>query len=277
MTIEVTSRLAYAVAKARHSFGKRRQRGAPVVVFAMAKSGSTAVAVGVRTAGLSPVFHVHDLDPDFLEEEERQYRWSGRPARVWDAQSLLDRPATIEEPWRVVSLVRDPIAQAVSAFFQPGVRRGYVNPNSTVDSLLETFDDRLEYLPLHWFESHLQPALGIDIYASEFDTDKGYEIISTPKVRLLLLRCEGLGVAPQALAELLGVASPIAVPWANVGVEKEYGALYRPFISAVRPSDAVIERAYSSRLVKRFYSPEEIDGFRTFWSDREPASESGRG
>jgi hypothetical protein len=254
---------------------KQRPKGAPIVVFAMAKSGSTAVAVALRTAGFGPVFHVHDLDPDFLQEEERQYHWSGRPARVWDAQSLLDRTPTKDEPWRVVSLVRDPIAQAVSAFFQPGVRRGYVNPNSTVDSLLETFDDRLEYLPLHWFETHLQPALGIDVYASEFDHEKGYNIIETPEVQLLLLRCEGFNVAPHALAELLGTSRPIDVPWANVGAEKEYGKLYGPFIDAVRPSLKVIERAYSSRLVQHFYSPEEIDRFRSAWSNRGTVREPG--
>jgi hypothetical protein len=275
MAIELPSRAAYMVAKTRHQLSKRQQRGAPIAVFAMAKSGSTAVAVGLRTAGFGPVFHVHDLDPDFLEEEERQYQWSGRPARVWDAQCLLDRPPTTEAPWRVVSLVRDPIAQAVSAFFQPGVRRGYVNPSSTVESLLATFANRLDYLPLHWFESHLQPALGIDIYASDFDAEKGYAIIGTPKVRLLLLRCEGLAVGPGALAELLGTDPPIEVPWANVGVEKEYGALYRPFIEAVRPSAEVIERAYSSRLVRHFYTPDEVARFRSFWSDREPAREVG--
>jgi hypothetical protein len=275
MGIELTSRSAYWVAKGRHRLSKQRPKGAPIVVFAMAKSGSTAVAVAVRAAGFGPVFHVHDLDPDFLQEEERQYYWSGRPARVWDAQSLLARTPTTDAPWRVVSLVRDPIAQSVSAFFQPGVRRGYVHPNSTVGSLLETFDNRLEYLPLHWFESHLQPAFGIDVYASEFDPEKGYEIIETPEVKLLLLRCEGFNVAPHALAELLGMTRPIDVPWANVGAEKEYGKLYGPFIEAVRPAPEVIERTYSSRLVQHFYSPEEIERFRSKWSTRAGVRETG--
>src|SRR5262245_16214855 len=203
MAIELIDRASFALAKTRHRVAKRRQAGAPIVVFAMAKTGTTAVTAALRSAGFGPVFQVHDLDPKFLSQEEREYQWSGRPWRNWDAQCVLRRPATTAAPWRVISLVREPIARTVSAFFQPSVRRGYVDSATAVDQLLERFGDRLDGVPLRWFESHLEPALGIDVYDTDFDVARGYQIITTPKVKLLLLRCEGLDVAPHALAELL--------------------------------------------------------------------------
>ena len=55
----------------------------------------------------------------------------------------------------------------------------------------------------------------------------------------------------------------------NVGAEKTYGDLYDDFVAALWPPTDVIDRAYSSRLVQHFYSPEEIARFREFWSIRD--------
>jgi hypothetical protein len=271
MTIELSARVTYTAAKARHRW-RRRQGHAPTVVFAMAKTGSSSIAAGLRAAGFDAVHQVHDLDPAFLDREEAEYRWSGRPWRIWDAQQLLRQPPTVSHPWRVISMVRDPIAQAISAFFQPGVRRGYLHAGATVEGLRERFGDRLDRLPLHWFETHLQPALGIDVYASEFDPGQGYQIIEMPTVRLLLLRCEDLDAGATGLAQLLGWPRPVPIPRLNVGAEKQHADLYRAFRQAVLPTAAQLDHAYGSRLVRHFYSGEEIDRFRALWSGDPPAA-----
>lgn len=265
MRSELIPRISYTLARARH-LHRPGPAGSPTVVFSMAKTGSSAIASALRTTGIGPVHHVHDLDPAFLEREEAEYRWSGRPWRIWDAQRLSRAPATPAAPWRVVSIVRDPIAQSISAFFQPGSRRGYLNPTATVSSLREGFGDRLDRLPLHWFDTHVLPALGIDVYATPFDQARGYQLISTPTVRLLLLRCEGLTVAPTALAELLELRHPVEVPHVNVGAEKDYAELYEAFRLAIRPDAEQLDRAYGSRLVRHFYSAGEINRFRALWS-----------
>lgn len=271
MTTDLASRVTYTIARARQAT-RRVPSGPPVVVFSMAKTGSSAVAAGLQAVGAAPVHHVHDLDPAFLAREEAEYRWSGRPWRIWDAQRLLRHPPTVAAPWRVVSIVRDPIAQTMSAFFQPGARRGYLHASATVESLRHAFGDRLDRLPLHWFDTHIRPALGIDVFASEFDVQRRYQILSTPTVRLLLLRCEDLDVAPAALAELLGTSDPVAVPRVNVGAEKDYAPLYESFRAAVRPTSEQLDRAYRSRVVRHFYSPDEIARFRALWSGDTPPS-----
>jgi Putative capsular polysaccharide synthesis protein len=269
MTSDLTSRAAYTVAKARHRWRRRSRRSnpAPVVVFSMAKTGSSAVVEALRAAGVDPVHHVHDLDPAFLVAEEQEYQWSGRPWRNWDAQVLARRPPTVAAPWRVVSLARDPIAQSVSAFFQPAARRGYLGGDATVDALLERFDDRLERMPMRWFEAHVLPAFGIDVYAAPFDRDRGHQRLQSTGVELLLLRCEDVTTAgPEPLARLVGVDDAIEVPRVNRAEEKDHADLYRAFLAAVRPSAAVLDRTYSSRYVQHFYSETEIEGFRRRWA-----------
>lgn len=232
----------------------------------MAKTGSSSVVAGLRAAGVGAVHHIHDLDAAFLQREEAEYHWSGRPWRIWDAQQLLRHPPTTSAPWRVVSLVRDPIAQTVSAFFQPGVRRGYVHPHAAAAELRDRFGDRLDRLPLHWFESHLLPAFGIDVYAHAFNPDLGYQLIRTPTVHLLLLRCEDSAAASAGLAELIGGEQAVAVPRLNLGADKGYADLYEAFGRALRPSPDQLEVAYESRVVRHFYSGVEIDRFRARWA-----------
>jgi len=273
MTSDLTSRAAYSVAKARHRWRKRRSSQAPIVVFSMAKTGSSAVVAALRAGGHDNVHHVHDLDPDFLAAEEAEYRWAGRPWRIWDAQELGRHLPTTSARWRVVSIARDPIAQSVSAFFQPGARRGYLHEGATVESLREQFADRLDRLPLRWFESHVHPAFGIDVYETGFDPTQGHQIIATPTVDLLLLRREDLAsVAPAALARLVGDPGPIEVPQVNVAAGKDHAVLYASFLEALDPSEASLDVAYSSRYVQHFYSADEIAQFRQRWS----AGTSGR-
>jgi hypothetical protein len=265
MTTELVERAKRAVAKRRH---RHRTRGAvaPLAVFAMPKTGSTSVSAALRAVTGAIVFHVHDLDPSVLDREEAAYGPADRPWRVWDAQQLLRRPRSRDRPWRVVTLVRDPIAQSVSAFFQPAARLGYLGAATGLDDLRARFGDRLDRLPLRWFETHLQPALGIDVYAQPFHHAVGYRIITSDDVRLLVLRCEDLGSASVGLAELLGVDEPIAVPRVNVAAEKEYREVYERFVASIRPSTTQLERAYTSRLAQHFYSPDELDRFRARWT-----------
>lgn len=264
MTSELLARASYSIAKRRHLTWSSPP-GDPVVVFSMAKTGSSAIAAALRATGRGPVHQVHDLDPEFLAHEEREYRWSGRPWRIWDAQRLLRTPATVDHPWTVVSLVRDPIAQTVSAFFQPGARRGYVHPGARVEDLLDRFGDRLDHLPLRWFDTHVLPSLGIDVFATAFDVEQGYQLIETPAVRLLLLRSEDLAAAPEALARLVGQDHPVPVPRVNVGADKSYAELYERFRRSLRPTPRHLDRAYRSQVVQHFYSAGEIARFRMVW------------
>ena len=131
-------------------------------------------------------------------ERSGEYRWTGRPWRNWDAQCAAEE--TAGDVGAVASGFPRAVtryAQSVSAFFQPAVRARLHRRRNSGERLVERFGDRLDRLALGWFESHLRAhPRHRRLRQPGFDVERGYQIIETPNVKLLLMRCEGLAVAP---------------------------------------------------------------------------------
>src|SRR4051794_39437103 len=94
----------------------------PIIVYQMAKVGSSAVAAGLGRARL-PTFHVHRMDAGHLRrmrEERRALGWSVPPVAPHDRLGLRLRQDLLERGGRavIVTLVRDPIARNVSSYFE---------------------------------------------------------------------------------------------------------------------------------------------------------------
>src|SRR4029077_1724323 len=115
------------------------------------KTGSTALARAISDALGARVFQVFRLNADELRAAERRYRDGhprGRPSspapfpgalHLWESEYLLRRPPTPEAPWTVVTTVREPVAQAVSAFFHARGQRGALDDDTAVASLRDDF------------------------------------------------------------------------------------------------------------------------------------------
>lgn len=259
---------SYMRAKGYHLQARLRDPARPTVVYAMGKSGTTAVAEALRRAGVPAVHQVHNLLAGALSIVERDYAEASpaaRPLHVWDSQSLLFRMATPERPWTVVTTVRDPIRVVMASFFQSAGRRGLLGPDATVASLAEAFAPDWDS-PLDWFDVQLHTTLDVDVYAHPFDPAVGHATITTDRVAVLLLRQEDLREPRAAAALSAHVGRPVEIRSANVGAEKGYAELYRRFVAEVRPPADVVERVATSRLVRHFYSDVEIDDLRARWS-----------
>jgi Putative capsular polysaccharide synthesis protein len=288
----VARRLAgrsYAVSK-QYALFRMRGADAPVVVFSMGKTGSTAIARAVEDAVGRRVFQVFRLEADRLAEAEQRYlvnhkRAAGRNTgqtqvggdhavafpgalHLWESEYLLRHPPTAANPWRVITTVREPVAQAVSAFFHGSGRRGLLEDAPSVDALEATLlDEDWLRAPLRWFDREFAPALGVDVFDRPFDPEVGHGVIETPAVRVLLLRQENLDAAPVAVAGFLGMPGPVPVPPRNEASTKEYGGRYREFLASVRLTDPVLDQVYGSRYARHFYADSELERFRRRWSN----------
>jgi len=278
----VARRLAgrsYAVSK-RVAMSRMRGDGPPVVVFTMGKTGSTAIARAVQDATGHRVFQVFRLAGDRLAEAEARFRADARPPfpgalHLWESEYLLRHLPTSAAPWTVITTVREPIAQAVSAFFHGGGRRGVLSGATTTDNLAETLlAERWVRAPLRWFDREFAPALGVDVFAQAFDPELGYAEITTPSARVLLLRQENLAIAPAVLGRFLGRAGPVPVPARNEAAGKEYAGQYREFLASVRLPGPVLDQAYSSRYARHFYADGELERFRQRWAEGPAAAAS---
>ncbi len=88
----------------------------------------------------------------------------------------------------MITLIRDPIARNVSAFFQafpvhyPEVMKRYssgvVSLQDRVEEMIRLFLDDFDKhdVPIEWFGRHMQPVFEIDVYGEKFDPERGYHI-----------------------------------------------------------------------------------------------------
>jgi putative capsular polysaccharide synthesis protein len=257
---------------------RMRRTEPPLVVFSMGKTGSTAIARAIHVATGDPVFQVFRLSPDRVADAERRYRATEPPApypgarHLWESEYLLRRPPTASAPWTVITTVREPVAQAVSAFFHASERRAYLDGDRSVAQLVdELVAGDWARPPVRWFDREFRSAFGIDVYEQPFDPATGHAVIETPAVRVLLLRQESFAAAPEALGGflgevLLGRRGPVPVPARNEASTKSYGGRYAEFVASARLPPEVLDAAYGSRYARHFYADREREGFRRRWA-----------
>lgn len=256
----------------------RRRPPAAVVVAQMGKVGSQAVVASLEAAGVSAA-HIHFLTRPELRRAERIYRanWDADrlPWHIWEGRRVAGRLARGER-LDIVTVVREPVARNVSSFFQVadlqfGVELGAWTSGTDLDGLraafLETFDEH--DLPLRWLDSQLRAATGVDVYATDFDTDRGWTIVQGPRARVLVLRTDRLAETfTPAIEEFLGRPG-LALLQRNVSSDKDTGHLYEEFRRRMALPRAYLDQQYNSKFARHFWTDAELDAFRAGWSAHE--------
>jgi hypothetical protein len=139
----------------------------------------------------------------------------------------------------------------------------------TVD-VLETFMHVYPYRewPLGWFDSEMRDVFGIDVYATEFPKERGYDIYQEGGVELLVIRVDDLDrCAEEAFSEFLGIDGFKPVN-KNRAENKPYARAYTDFKAALAFSDGYLERFYEHEHTRHFYSPSEIQEFMVRWAGK---------
>jgi hypothetical protein len=217
-------RLAYPVAeKVFHVRGLEDLRTRPaVLVYQMAKVGSKTVLHSVRRSRpRQPVFHVHTLTREGVETMERFYRWCRVPSLPWAGHLLVSRylkeqlrRGVTPGRWKVITLVRDPVARNLSLLFQVGERlipdfrfrchTDTLDPVAVFEHFERAFPSQVKCL--QWFDDELQRVFDVDLFGAPFDRDAGYQVYPGPIADVLLLRTDRLHeVGEEALRRFLGL------------------------------------------------------------------------
>jgi hypothetical protein len=278
------ARLFFRLAFYLQSVGKQ-----PLVVFQMGKVGSKTVEWSLKAAHLpNPVYHAHILCPSSIKNEEI-WHYGKRPgildrAHLPEARHLftsyclrerIDAGGLSEtKRWKVVTLVRDPVARNISGFFEditvriPNFYRRFREDSLTIEELIETFlqEYAQHNVPLKWFDSELNPVFAIDVYSSEFPKARGYKIYEGKYADVLLLRLENLNACYRVgFKEFLNLEDLTLIP-GNKSSGKEYFPAYAQFMTSVVLPDSYLDRMYNSKYATHFYTQDEIDAFRRRWS-----------
>ncbi|MDY6783902.1 MAG: putative capsular polysaccharide synthesis family protein [Cyanobacteriota bacterium] len=256
----------------------------PLIIYQMGKVGSTTIVESLRrSVPERAIFHVHFLSPEGIAIDDNFYR--SHLSRIgaihdhllesWYLREQLDKQ-TQAEKYQVVTLVREPIARNISAFFQTleyqfgydiRARSRNLESDDFVRELSELFfqEDERHERPLTWFDLELKEVFGVDVFSTEFDRDRGYQIYHSPKAEVLVLKLESLEKCAQsAFQDFLGL-NEFTLAKSNVGEGKKYKTLYRRFLHLVEIPEDYIDRMYDSRYTRYFYSDEEIKALRDKW------------
>jgi hypothetical protein len=101
------------------------QKKGTIIVYQMGKVGSSAILKSLQSLNLSkPIFHVHYLTHDAIDGIERKYANLSKPIpkHICTSRILLNDIKKsvdgINKKLKIVTLVREPVARNISAFFQ---------------------------------------------------------------------------------------------------------------------------------------------------------------
>ena len=122
--------------------------------------------------------------------------------------------------------------------------------------------------PLFWFDMEMGEMFGVDVYQTPFPQEKGYQVVRTAGVDLLLIKIEALNSCyREAFADFLGVDVPELLQ-THITERDPTRAMYADFVkNAVLPEE-YLDRMYASRFARHFYSPDELAAFRKKWSSK---------
>ena len=279
----------------------------PILIYQMGKVGSSSIRNSLfrcpdprtRLVLMShEYFPIRNRDPNLIaiEPEYRDMlaREIAHERHVYQQRTLRNRMGRLfrekfyvemiyrsyvksKRRLKVITLVREPVANNVSMFFQ--VMSQYLDPDvepsaCDTDQLIDVFIDKyMHSRPLTWLDAEVKTHFGIDIYQHPFPIEQGYTTITQANVSLLVLRCDlDDRTKARAIADFIGL-DEFEIVRSNVANEKAYASPYEKFKQRIKIPPALLNQMYESKFARHFYTEDERDFFRKRWSGRRASIE----
>jgi len=237
-----------------------------IVLFQIGKVGSTTIGESLRASGID-VEHAHVMLPESVARRSKGEQRAGSPA--YDKAARLLKLMWSGAQVNVITSVREPIGRNVSLLFETysALTGGSKWQDATQDELQRVYEDDLPHdEPLVWFDDEFLPATGVDVYAHEFDAERGWSVVARGSVRVLLIKVEiGDAALGDAISRFLG-SKVIIKDACRVNKHRVYEAFKRRVLVPQRR----MEEAVASKYVRHFYTEREITAMRVKW--RVPAA-----
>ena len=241
---------------------RRRERQASelVLVITMGRVGSSATYRALERAGFEAL-HIHQIGLKSLVKRSLKPEVARHVEDGHRARALLD--AEPDRPVRVITLVRDPIEQNISAGFSRFCRLGnldelrrYVTDPAVLNSIWEKTP--LAY-SLAWMDFELRDALGIDFYQVDV-ASAGYGQMEAGRVNALVLRST---LPDEVKSTLLSQFMGREVMMGRTGVDRnkegDLKNLYRAFELTSPLTVADLSEVAESRFMQHFFAVDKDD------------------
>lgn len=253
-----------------------------ILVHQMGRAASMTLTNTIKSLNLpQPVCHTHWLNTQSVKERvDRVNAWKNNgagPLNVRVAELLspeIDNRLS-EREWKIISIVREPVARNVSAFFLDIERfftnffERYQNNEISLQEMTDVFINEFPHdMPLDWFDVEMKAPFNIDVFERDYDEKKGYMIIEHDNVSLLVIKLEKLNTCfKPAFLEFFGQEPETLVNTHVTNEDKSFG-MYKEFLRDVELPESYLDRMYDCEYVRHFFSEDEVKNFRKKWSKK---------
>lgn len=241
----------------------------PVLVYQMAKVGSTSVTKSLKAAGINPL-HVHYINPDVRRVNRRKYIEAHKPIpyHFHIGYWLYWYLKVTSEDLRVITLVRDPIARHVSAAFQ-NIRLGTIHRDDAQLAARQLEEDLRSAEGVRYafayFDREMEPVLGVNPAEQSFNREQGFGICKGRRATVLTLKLERLSTLISGVVSEFMEADLEPVR-ANVKRKSDIGDYYTAVKREFDMDRDSLREIYDHPWVKHFYTEKEVNSFIEKWS-----------
>ena len=265
-----------------------------ILVYQMTKVGSSSLFYSLRAKATNinqPVYQIHSLNIEDYKRQKQLWKMTAenpeRQKQLWgnfkefcQGKYLSQRLEILlnKKELKIITVVRDPVAQMISRFFEsieryfPDFQKRLDLGEITVKDLTENFwsQQNVNNKPnnvFNWFEYEFKKNLDIDIFSINFHKNEGYKIarLRKRKIDILILKLESFdNCLEEAMIEFLSL-DKFKAKKANIGSKKSYAKAYAKFKQAVNFPQEYLDQIYEHKRVRHFYSEEEIEKFKLKW------------
>jgi hypothetical protein len=236
----------------------------------MGKVASSSIYETVRACGFEAI-HVHTLNDWDLSHEANvlipSESDSSLPLNIQTSLTFrhgFDRNL-YRFPIPVITLVRDPVARNISAYFE-NLDRHFKSDDTSLETLIRNFLDNYPHeIATLWLDREIRELTRLDLLDHRAAANSSDTVYENARFRILVMRVEDSDEAKrQALEQFLDVPVPEIVK-SNEGQNKAYADLYREFMSSLTLPQSYLDAMYESDFSKRFWNSEELQNMRARW------------
>lgn len=243
-----------------------------VLTHTYGKVGSTAIHKAINKQPGYQSFQTHVISEEGVAESRQSNPEDPEQIHLLVGEALRHvLELHPDRQVRVITLVRDPVARAVSDLFEnPGrfVEDGEIRGVALEQLVaiatrhaLQSFD-----YAENWFDRELSAIVGFDFFTRDFDRMKGFELYQEGRFELLAGKLEQLSDNGAGyLGRFLDMGGDFPVLKTRARSATADALLYEQVRKNLKLPAEALDEIYSGRVCKHFYSDEELDRFRRRW------------
>jgi hypothetical protein len=233
-----------------------------IIVYQMGKVASSSIYHALNKRSDCYGFHTHCLTRTKVNDSSSNPNKRGR-----HSISLAEHIIKPKHPTKIITLVRDPFARNISAFFETNKKAKTPNLDTTqINHLIDEFIQDVNHNQNQdWYDNEFKQALDIDIFAYEFDRERGWSTFKQGPFEVLVLKTN----LPDAektkqIAQFIGIED-LVIDRINETGAKKSKPCYKQFKETIQFPDEIAQSILKSRFTQHFFTDSEIDNMRKQW------------